>query len=86
MNAQTSKRSEDNTMQRFIIMKCVQKYLKYLQRKKEYDAKKANVTLSLKKKNDYVLGPFMVKVPKKEKKLKYILELSFTNNIYMKQI
>jgi hypothetical protein len=30
-------------MQRFIIMKCVQKYLQYLQRKKEYDEKKTNV-------------------------------------------
>jgi len=39
-----------------------------------------------KKKNYYVLGPFMVRVQKRKKKLKFFLELLFTNNIYMKQI
>jgi hypothetical protein len=38
------------------------------------------------KKNDYVLGPFMITVQKRKKKLKDFLELLFTNNIYMKQI
>jgi hypothetical protein len=32
-----------------------------------------------------ILGPFMIGVPKKEKKLKDFLELLFTNNIYIKQ-
>jgi hypothetical protein len=31
------------------------------------------------------MGPFMVGVPKKEKRLKDSLELLFINNIYMKQ-
>jgi hypothetical protein len=38
-------------MQRFIEMKCLQKYLQYLQQKKEYDVNKINVAKSLKKKN-----------------------------------
>ncbi len=36
-------------------MKCLQKYLQYLQHKKEYDANKANATKSFKKeKTKYV--------------------------------
>jgi hypothetical protein len=31
-------------------------------------------------------GPFIVGVPKKEKRLKDFLELFFTHNVYMKQI
>jgi hypothetical protein len=31
------------------------------------------------------LGPFIVGIPKKEKRFKDFLELLFTHNIYMKQ-
>ncbi len=43
-------------MQRFVEMKCLQKYIQYLQHKKEYDANKTNAAKSFKKKKTkYVL-------------------------------
>ncbi len=49
-NAWTYRGGGGNTMQRFIEMKCLRKYLQHLQHKKEYDVNKVNVAKSLKKK------------------------------------
>jgi hypothetical protein len=53
LNAWTFGGGGENTMQRFIEIKCLQEYLQYLQQKKEYDANKVNVAKSLKKKKTY---------------------------------
>jgi hypothetical protein len=43
---------ERTPCKRFIEMKCLRKYLQYLQPKKEYDANKTNATKSFKKKKN----------------------------------
>jgi hypothetical protein len=56
LNAWTFRGGRENTMQRFIEMKCLQENLQCLQHKKEYDANKVNAAKSLKnKKTTYVL-------------------------------